>query len=306
MEEIIKLCESLHCECLRHEPLAPHTTFKVGGEADLFVRVGSEGCLADIIKLVKSLGVPFFVIGKGSNLLVSDEGFRGVVISVEIIGVQVDEDAGTIVCGAGVPLAKVAYAAMDSGLSGLEFAAGIPGTVGGGVYMNAGAYGGDIGQVVLSLRYLDTGDCAVKEIHSGELIFGHRTSNFSLKDGIKGIITSVTFQLSAGSMSEIRTIIDDYTKRRLQSQPLDLPSAGSTFKRPPGDYASRLIDVCGLKGMSVGGAQVSRKHAGFIVNAGGASFRDVTELIKKVRNAVFEETGVLLEPEVRTVESGEN
>ena len=293
--ELIAICEKNGCECLRNFPLAAKTSFKIGGNADLFADVRDKYALRDIISFVKSRGLRFLIIGKGSNLLISDEGFRGVVISVEIGGISVENDVLT--CGAGVSLGKASHAALSAGLTGLEFAGGIPGTVGGGVYMNAGAYGGDIGQVTSSVSYLDTDTLEFAE--SRNIEFGYRRSTFSVKN--HGIITSAAFSLSAGDASEIRAAMEDYARRRAASQPLELPSAGSTFKRPEGDYAARLIDVCGLKNASVGGACVSGKHAGFIVNTGGATFKDVTALIKKVQKTVFDKEGVLLELEVKII-----
>lgn len=288
-----EFCEKNSIEYKKQESLKNHTSFKIGGPADIFVLPQNEEELCGIIKFVNGEHIPFFVIGKGSNLLVSDKGFEGVVISLsKFDNITVLED--TITAGAGASLCAVCVKAQQFSLEGIEFAYGIPGAVGGSLYMNAGAYGGEMSQVVKSARYVDENG-EINDIKVEDMVLGYRTSIFKGK-GL--IITSVTFGLKSGEADEIQSRMDDFMGRRKAKQPLEYPSAGSTFKRPEGHFAGALIEKNQLKGTRVGGAMVSEKHAGFIINYDNASFKDVKELMALVTAKVFEKDGVTLEPEV--------
>lgn len=276
-----------------YEPMRNHTTFKIGGNADVFISIGSEQELKAVLNAAKECETPCFILGRGSNLLVSDGGIAGAVISLDALdGIEVRGD--TLVCGAGASLKKVCLAARDASLSGLEFAYGIPGTVGGALYMNAGAYGGDMSQAVKSVQVYDR-DGNKKTLNAEQMKLGYRTSVFKSTDLI---ITSVEFELKRGNYADIKAAMDGFLNRRREKQPLEYPSAGSTFKRPTGNFAGALIEKNNLKGVSVGGAQVSEKHAGFVINTGGASCRDVLTLIEKIQNTVKQADGIDLEPEV--------
>lgn len=276
-----------------YEPMRNHTTFKIGGNADVFISIGSEQELKAVLNAAKECETPCFILGRGSNLLVSDGGIAGAVISLDALdGIEVKGD--TLVCGAGASLKKVCLAARDASLSGLEFAYGIPGTVGGAIYMNAGAYGGDMSQAVKSAQVYDR-DGNKKTLNAEQMKLGYRTSVFKSTDLI---ITSVEFELKRGNYADIKAAMDGFLNRRREKQPLEYPSAGSTFKRPTGNFAGALIEKNNLKGVSVGGAQVSEKHAGFVINTGGASCSDVLTLIEKIQNTVKQADGIDLEPEV--------
>lgn len=280
-------------EYVKAEPMSRHTTFKIGGNADIFVKVKNETELKTVLDLISEYNAPYFILGKGSNLLVSDKGIEGVVISLDgIDNIKIDGD--TVVCGAGASLRSLCIAAQKASLSGLEFAYGIPGTVGGALYMNAGAYGGEMSQVVVSAIAVDCNG-NVQNLNLSEMNLGYRTSVFKNTDLI---ITSVTFKLKQGNAGEIKAAMDDIFARRKDKQPLEYPSAGSTFKRPEGYFAGALIEKNNLKGVSVGGAQVSEKHAGFVINTGNATCCDVLSLIEKVQNTIKAADGVDLEPEV--------
>lgn len=280
-------------EYICDEPMSRHTTFKIGGNADIFVKVKTEDELKTVLSLTKEFNLPLLLLGKGSNLLVSDKGIAGVVISLDGLD-SVTVDGDTVTCGAGASLRAVCLAAQKSSLSGLEFAYGIPGTVGGALYMNAGAYGGEMSQVVVSATALDH-DGNIKLFTPEQMKLGYRVSAFKNTDLI---ITSVTLKLKHGNADEIKAAMDDFFSRRRDKQPLEFPSAGSTFKRPEGYFAGALIEKNNLKGASVGGAQVSQKHAGFVINTGNATCEDVLSLIKKVKDTVKQADGVDLEPEV--------
>lgn len=280
-------------EYIRFEPMSRHTTFKIGGNADVFVKVRDESELKTVISFAKEFDVPYFILGKGSNLLVSDKGVSGVVISLDgIADIKIDGD--TVVCGAGASLRTLCIAAQKASLSGLEFAYGIPGTVGGALYMNAGAYGGEMSQVVTEAVAIGS-DGNIKNLKLADMKLGYRTSVFKNTDLI---ITSVKFKLKQDDQLKIKATMDDFFTRRRDKQPLEFPSAGSTFKRPEGYFAGALIEKNNLKGVSVGGAQVSEKHAGFVINTGNASCDDVLSLIKKVQQTVKTADGVDLEPEI--------
>ena len=276
-----------------NESMKEYTTFKIGGNADLMAFVKDEKELCLCVKFAKEFGVPYFVLGKGSNLLVSDKGIEGVVINtckaeeIKVFGNKIE-------CSAGVTVAKLCLTAAESGLSGLEFAYGIPGSVGGALYMNAGAYGGEISQTVVSAEYLDA-DGNVKTVLKPDMGLGYRKSVFKDK-GL--VILKVTFQLDSDLKANINSRMNGFLSKRKEKQPLTFPSAGSVFKRPEGHFAGALIEKNGLKGKTVGGAQVSEKHAGFIVNLGNATADDVTELIKFIQDTVKREDGVQLEEEV--------
>lgn len=280
-------------EYICNEPMSRHTTFKIGGNADIFVKVKSEQELKTVIRLAKEFDVPYFILGKGSNLLVSDKGIDGLVISLDgIDGIAVDGDE--IVCGAGASLKNVCLAARDASLSGLEFAYGIPGSVGGALYMNAGAYGGEMSQVTVSAVAIDDSGNDIN-FSLADMKLGYRTSAFK---NTNLIITKVKFKLNQGDVGEIKAKMDDFLTRRRDKQPLEFASAGSTFKRPEGYFAGALIEKNNLKGVTIGGAQVSCKHAGFVINTGNATCGDVSSLIKKVQDTVKAADGVYLEPEV--------
>lgn len=288
--------ERLGCSCLEQEPMSRHTTFQIGGPADRLVTVETVSQLKGLLAVLREEGMPFLLLGKGSNLLVSDRGIRGAVLllSGELKRVEL-LSGGLVRAGAGASLASVCAFARDRGLTGLEFAWGIPGSVGGAAYMNAGAYGGEMKDVVERVFHLSP--AGEEGSASGEeLRFSYRKSRYT---GGREVITSVEYRLSPGDPAQIAAQMEDLMARRKGKQPYDMPSAGSVFKRPEGYYAAALIEECGLKGRQVGGAQVSPKHAGFIVNTGGATCADVLELIRQIQREVYERKGVRLEPEIR-------
>ena len=275
------------------EPLSAHTTFEIGGPAALFVTPGDAQEMRDCIALCREVEEPFFVLGAGSNLLVSDDGFKGVIIALSgMDGISVD--GCELTCQAGALLKDASETACTNGLSGLEFACGIPGTVGGACFMNAGAYGGCIADVLKEVTVLNGG--SFETLPVGELDLGYRHSRIADDDMV---VVSATFALTPGDPSQIRATMDDLTEQRTSKQPLELPSAGSTFKRPEGYFAGKLISDAGLKGWQSGGAAVSKKHAGFVVNVGGATAADVHAVIEHVQDEVERQFGVRLHPEVR-------
>ena len=280
---------------LAGEPLSKHTSFRVGGPAELLACPRSEEELAALLRQCARMELRPRVLGGGTNILAPDGGVPGVVISTRgLDSLELSED-GSISAGAGVPLARLAVFAQKNGLTGLEFAHGIPGTVGGGMYMNAGAYGGELAQVAVSARFL-TAEGELRTLEGEEMGLGYRRSAFM---GLPGVIVSARFRLEAGDPETIQARMRELMERRRASQPLELPSAGSTFKRPVGGYAAALIQEAGLKGFRVGDAAVSEKHAGFVVNLGHASSADVLTLIARVRETVKARSGIELEPEVR-------
>ena len=280
-----------------NEPLAAHCTFKIGGPAQLFVQPQTEQQLCSAVALCKEQAVRYYLLGNGSNILFADEGFAGVVIDISALGSDIAVEGNTLTAGAGVRLAVLCRAALEHGLSGLEFAYGIPGTVGGAVYMNAGAYGGEMKDVLTVVRYL-TAEGEVVQASAAELDLSYRHSIFE-ENG--GCILSAQFALQPGNAADIRAKMDELMAKRADKQPLDKPSAGSTFKRPAGAFAAALIDQCGLRGFRHGGAAVSDKHCGFVVNLGGATCADVLALCDEVRAIVKEKTGYELEKEIRVV-----
>ena len=294
-----KLIEALSAivgahQILENEPMSRHTTFKVGGPADVLFLPESEEQLIQAIAIAKDAGIPCIVIGNGSNLVVRDGGIRGLVIALGEGMAAIVRSGDTITAWAGASLARVSAFAQASGLAGLEFASGIPGTLGGGCAMNAGAYGGQLSDVLIDARMLL--DDAVKTLTVEDMQMGYRTS-LPLREG--GIVISARFALTPDNPESIAERMRELNARRREKQPLNRPSAGSTFKRPEGHFAGALIEQSGLKGYRVGGAQVSEKHAGFIVNAGGATAKDILTLIGIVQDEVLARFGVHLETEVR-------
>lgn len=285
---------------LREEPMAKHTSFRVGGPAKRMAFPERGEQLVLLMSVARECGARPLVVGNGTNLLVPDEGLDRLVIKTDRLSrLEVGEMPGTLVAESGVSLARLADLACKQGLTGLEFAHGIPGTVGGGVCMNAGAYGGELKQVVSGVSVLFPEE-GVKFLTGEELAFGYRRS--FLTEHPEATVLHAVFRLSPGEPETIRETQRSLMARRKASQPLEWPSAGSTFKRPEGCFAGTLIDQCGLKGRTVGGAQVSEKHAGFLINRGGATCGEIKELIRQVQEAVLEKTGVRLEPEVKFVE----
>lgn len=292
-EALADFLENENIEYRQNEPMRAHTTFKIGGEADIFIIPASPAALIYAVKKCNELEIPYFILGNGSNLLVSDGGIEGAVISLAGIN-GISSDGEKITCGAGAMLSSVCLKALSLSLTGLEFAYGIPGTAGGALYMNAGAYGGQTADIIESAECL-TATGEIKTLKKENMQLGYRSSVFK-NGGL--IIISLTFALKKGDKAEIKAEMDDLLNRRKQKQPLEYPSAGSTFKRPEGYFAGALIEKNGLKGLTVGGAQVSEKHAGFVINRGGATAADVKALIGKIQKKVFENDGVMLEPEV--------
>ena len=284
---------------LENEPMSRHTTFRVGGPAEMMFFPASVQELVQALRIAREAGVETHVVGNGSNLLVRDGGIRGltIVLGEHFSDVRVE---GTMLhAQAGVLLSKAAVVAQEAGLTGLEFASGIPGTLGGGCAMNAGAYGGQMSDVLVSAEVLLDGE--VKTLSLEEMQMGYRTT-LPLRKG--GIVLSASFRLREGDKEEILACMRDLNARRRDKQPLNMPSAGSTFKRPEGHFAGALIEGCGLKGCTIGGAQVSEKHAGFVVNTGSASAQDILDLIAHIQRVVKQETGVELEPEVKMMGEG--
>ena len=281
-------------QVLINEELNKYTTFKVGGPCKALVLIKTEDLLLKVINLLKENKEAFFVIGNGSNLLISDKGYDGYVLKLEGDFLSIKAEGEEIIAGAGAILSKVCILAKEKGLSGLEFAYGIPGTVGGAIVMNAGAYDGEMSFVVSSVKMLDL-DGTIKTFSNSEMEFSYRNSILKRKDYI---VLSVTYKLVKKDEKEILDKMNDFLEKRRSKQPLNFPSAGSTFKRPKDNFAGKLIMEAGLKGKRVGGACVSEKHAGFIVNDEGACAKDISDLMKFVINEVKEKFDIELEPEV--------
>lgn len=297
LSAVKSLAASLNCRIEIFAPLSNHTSFKVGGRCDMLIYPNSLESLAKLHAKCKEVSLNSIILGNGTNVLFSDRGFRGVVfiLSNEIGGVTVEGD--TIIAQAGASLKKLCITALDNGLTGLEFAYGIPGTVGGAVYMNAGAYGGEVKDVIVTVTAADASGNVITFTRD-ELDMGYRKSIFTDSDYV---ILSATFKLNDGDRTEIKDKMDDLMSRRKDKQPLEYPSAGSTFKRPEGTYAGLVIEQSGLKGYTVGGAQVSEKHANFVINKGGATATDIINLIDDVKKIVKEKTGYDLECEVKLI-----
>lgn len=276
------------------EPMKQHTTFRVGGPADVLVTPSAEE-LPEIVALCQKFGVPYYIVGNGSNLLVGDKGIRGVVIEMTSRMGDIVCEGETVIAGAGASLGRVAAKAAEEGLTGMEFAAGIPGTVGGAVVMNAGAYGGEMKDIITSVLVMDEfGE--KKELSARELDFSYRHSCIPEK---RYIVLRITMRLRKGCTDEIRAKMSELREMRISKQPLEYPSAGSTFKRPEGYFAGKLIMDAGLRGFQVGGAQVAEKHCGFVINKDNASAADIYRLMQEVTAKVEAEFGVTLEPEVK-------
>lgn len=298
-ERLAALCQLEKIPVLWDEPMKNHTSFKIGGPAAALCAPKNRQQLRELVGFVQREGVDSWYIGNGSNLLVSDEGLNGIAILLDSgFDGEIELDGTVLLAPAGKKLSAVCAAACAAGLTGLEFAYGIPGSVGGAVYMNAGAYGGEMKDRLLWVEYLaPTGE--IVRLQQEQLSLSYRHSRF-MEEGMQGsCIVRAAFGLQRGEKAAIQSEMDRILNQRRQKQPLEYPSAGSTFKRPQGAFAAQLIDECGLKGFTVGGAQVSEKHAGFVINTGKATCADVLELTRQVRECVQEKTGYLLELEVR-------
>ena len=295
---LINAAEKYGAAVLMNEPMKSHTSFCIGGPCDIMIKINCEALLCELIKLCSENSVKYYIVGRGSNILVSDEGLRGAVLLIgkDFGSVRVKGDI--IECEAGASLAAVCNVALENSLTGLEFAYGIPGSVGGAVFMNAGAYGGEMKEELVTCRYIEENG-KIKELPLEKMELSYRHSFFSERELC---ITSVKMRLQKGERDKIKDRMDTLMERRRDKQPLEYPSAGSTFKRPEGDFAARLIEVCGLKGTSCGGAEVSTKHSGFVINKGNATFKDVMGVVDTVKQKVKEQTGVTLECEVLIME----
>lgn len=294
MEQLTAVCRKAGAEIAPAVRLSELTTFKIGGACEALVILPDSGACQTVIQYLRDHEISFALIGRGSNLLVPDQGYQGVILKLSgALASDITEQNGIVTCGAGESLKNLCLFALEHSLTGLEFAYGIPGSVGGAIFMNAGAYNGEFSQVLHSVTILDeTG--AIRTLDASALNLGYRHSVFMEKPWI---ILQASVQLNSGEPDAIREKMQDLLGRRKAKQPLEYPSAGSTFKRPVGSYASKLIDECGLKGYTVGGAQVSEKHAGFVVNRGGATFADVMAVCRHVQETVKAQTGFILELE---------
>jgi len=279
---------------MKDEPMSRHTTFRVGGTADFFVEIGSPEELLDIINYLTETDRSYFILGNGSNLLVGDKGYEGVILHLGERFNSITVEGNTITAQAGALLSTVVKTAAKNGLSGMEFAAGIPGTIGGAVVMNAGAYEGEMKQIITKVTVM-TREGEILELDNETMEFGYRTSIIKNRPFV---VLSAVISLEKGDMASIQSKMDDFNNRRRSKQPLEYPSAGSTFKRPEGYYAGKLIMDAGLRGYRVGGAQVSEKHCGFIINVGNATAADISELMDEVIEKVEKQFSVTLEPEI--------
>lgn len=285
------------------EPMSKHTSFRVGGNADAYIIVQNKENLIEVLKIAKEYNLPITIVGNGTNLLVKDNGIRGLVINYASSNFEIIDankvDEYKIKVDSGVKNGVFAQFLLKNELTGFEFAAGIPGTIGGAIYMNAGAFGGEIANIVESVTYISLKDLKIYTLKNEQCEFAYRTSIFE-QDEDK-IILEAIFNFKKGKKEEIAQKMDEFRNKRLSSQPLDKPSAGSTFKRGENFITAKLIDECNLKGYKIGGAQVSEKHAGFIINTGNASAKDIIDLIKYVKTKVYEKFGVEIKPEVRVI-----
>ena len=290
------LFNKLNCVVRYDEPLKNHTTFKIGGNCIALIEPREVSDIVETIKICRENSIKFFVIGNGSNLLVPDEGYNGVIIKLkgEFSTIKVEGDY--LIVNSGAKLSEIYNVAYENSLTGFEFASGIPGTIGGAIFMNAGAYGGEMKDIVESVQVLDWDNFELRELKNEELEFSYRKSIIQRKNYI---VTSIKLKLQKGNKEEIKAVYEDLRERRNSKQPLNFGSAGSTFKRPEGHFASKLIEDAGLKGYHINDAWVSEKHSGFVVNKGNASYKEVMELIEYVQKVVFEKFGVKLETEVR-------
>lgn len=294
LEEIQKIVSK--DKIFTNEPMSRHTSFKIGGPAEIFVKINNVEELKLIIKISKQAEVPITVVGNGSNLLVSDDGIRGIVLKIEFDKIEIEEN-GILKVGSGVKLAFLAQKCLKEELEGFEFASGIPGTIGGAIRMNAGAHGSEMKDIVKNITCM-TRDGKIRIISNEEAKFEYRKSIFAQKDYI---ILEVEMQLRKGNSEEIKGKMDEYAKYRKEKQPIEYPSAGSTFKRGNGFITAKLIDECGLKGYQIGGAQISEKHAGFIINKGNATAEDVKQLMKYVEEQVYNKFGKKIEAEIEII-----
>ena len=285
------------CSVLKDEPLCRHTSFKIGGPADRFVTAYTREQLARTLAAAK--GLPLMMLGKGTNVLVGDKGYRGIIIILDGDFKKLSRNGNRITAGAGASISALCCFARDEGFTGLEFAYGIPGSAGGALYMNAGAYGGELSDIAVSCEAVDMYG-QFKKYYAADMGLSYRSSRFQKGDLI---ITSLTLELKPGNSAEINTTMQELMSRRVEKQPYTIPSGGSTFKRPVGAYASALIEECGLKGYTSGGAQVSEKHGGFVVNTGTASCGDVLDVIDHVKRTVLDKKGIALECEIRMIGS---
>ena len=285
------------------EPMSKHTSFRVGGNADAYIIVQNKENLIKVLKIAKEYNLPITIVGNGTNLLVKDNGIRGLVINYASSNFEIIDankiDGCQIKVDSGVKNGVFAQFLLKNELTGFEFAAGIPGTIGGAIYMNAGAFGGEIANIVESVTYISLKDLKVYTLKNEQCEFAYRTSIFEQDEDM--IILEAIFNFKKGKKEEIAQKMDEFRNKRLSSQPLDKPSAGSTFKRGENFITAKLIDECNLKGYKIGGAQVSEKHAGFIINTGNASAKDIIDLIKYVKTKVYEKFGVEIKPEVRVI-----
>lgn len=291
-----QLCEIVGSDNVHvDEEMKKHTTFRIGGPADFYVLPHSKDEIGRVVQVCKNAEEPFYVLGNGSNLLVGDKGYRGVIIQIFKNYSDIIIEGTQITAKSGALLSKVAKKALDAGLTGFEFASGIPGTIGGAVVMNAGAYGGEMKDVILSATVM-TREGGIQKLSNKELQLGYRTSLVARQNDI---VLEVRLGLKKGNSDEIRDLMEELKNKRVTKQPLEYPSAGSTFKRPEGYFAGKLIMDAGMRGFSVGDAQVSEKHCGFVINKGDASARDIVALMEEVTGRVKEQFGVTLEPEVK-------
>ena len=290
------LFNKLNCVVRYDEPLKSHTTFKIGGNCIALIEPREISDIIEAVKICRKNSIKFFIIGNGSNLLVPDEGYNGVIIKLKSEFSTIKVEGEYLIVNAGAKLSEVYTVAYENSLTGFEFASGIPGTIGGAIYMNAGAYGGEMKDIVESVEVLDLDNFELRELKNEELEFSYRKSIIQRRNYI---VTTIKLKLQKGNKEKINAVYEDLRERRNSKQPLNFGSAGSTFKRPEGHFASKLIEDAGLKGYHINDAWVSEKHSGFIVNKGNASFKEVMELIEYVQKVVFEKFGVKLETEVR-------
>ena len=298
MEQLKQLLTAAGIAYKENEPLAAHSTFKIGGPARLFVQPVDHAQLCRTVALCKAQSARYYLLGNGSNILFADEGYNGVVLNISSMQDTVEVHGTQLTAGAGVRLSALCKTALEHGLTGLEFAYGIPGTVGGAVYMNAGAYGSELKDVLESVTFLDS-DLQLRTLPAADLAMGYRTSIF--EQNPDWCILSATVVLHRGDGAAVLARMQELLGKRREKQPLEWPSAGSTFKRPQGAFAGKLIEDCGLRGFTVGGAQISEKHCGFVINRGGATCADVVALTEQVRQIVEARTGFVLEREIRVV-----
>lgn len=300
IELLEKKAAELGCKVFPKAEMKKYTTFKIGGNALSLIEITDLSICSDLIKICTENKIKYHILGKGSNLIIDDKGVNAVFFKLTDNSISLKED-NTIICSAGISLSRLCSFALENNLTGLEFAYGIPGSVGGAVYMNAGAYGGEIKDVIISATAMSN-DGVTYEINSSLMDLSYRKSAFMDKEDV---ILYATFKLEKGDPVEIKAKMDELMEKRRSKQPLEYPSAGSTFKRPEGSFASLLIDQCGLKGLSVGDAEVSTKHSGFVINKGNATFDELMELIAKVRDIVQEKTGYVLECEPEIISDRE-